>query len=208
MTMTRITIVLLTLVLPAGAAAQGRLVGGPCEGCEAVFEFGDRRLTPVDTLPDWHDDGPPMRLTGVIYQADGRTPAADVVLYVYHTDQTGVYPTRGDERGWGARHGYLRGWVRTDERGLYTFHTLKPASYPSRTEPAHVHGIILEPDGRYYWIDSWHFRDDPLLDPDQLEPGDARGGSGLVTPRVEGGVLVAERDIVLGRNVPGWSRDR
>jgi protocatechuate 3,4-dioxygenase beta subunit len=195
---------LLLMFLPGAACAQGRLAGGPCEGCEAVFEFGDRALGPTDTLPDFGGDGPGMLLTGTIYQMDGRTPAPGVVLYVYHTDQTGVYPTRGGEEGWAGRHGYLRGWVRTDGAGRYRFYTLKPAAYPSRSNPAHVHGTLLEPDGRYYWIEEWHFAGDPLLGPDQPDESSARGSVGLVTPRDRGGLMVVERDIVLGRNVPGY----
>ena len=79
-------------------------VGGPCEGCEAALEYGDRHLSWVDTIPDFHMPGPKIEVSGVIYASDGTTPAKDVILYVYHADQTGVYPTRGDETGWGRRH--------------------------------------------------------------------------------------------------------
>ena len=34
-----------------------QLVGGPCEGCEAAFEFGKRILTPIDTLPNFETNG-------------------------------------------------------------------------------------------------------------------------------------------------------
>ena len=80
-------------------AASPKLVGR-CEGCEAIFEYGTKELAPVDTLPDFKDDGPKLKVTGIIYQQNGKTPAAGVVLYIYHTDQTGVYPTRGVETGW------------------------------------------------------------------------------------------------------------
>jgi len=71
-----------------------RLVGDSCEGCVAVLEYGDRNLFPVDTLPDFHDDGPKLKLTGTIYLQDEITPAKDVILYVYHTDQNGIYPKK------------------------------------------------------------------------------------------------------------------
>ena len=44
-----------------------RLMGGPCEGCEAVFEYGDKDLTPIATLPDYNAPGPKLKLTGTIY---------------------------------------------------------------------------------------------------------------------------------------------
>ena len=34
-----------------------KLVGTPCECCEAIFEYGERNLTYLDTLPDFHDAG-------------------------------------------------------------------------------------------------------------------------------------------------------
>jgi protocatechuate 3,4-dioxygenase, beta subunit len=76
-----------------------QVVGGPCEGCEAVLEFGSRKLHAVDTLPDFNQHGPKLKLTGTIFLPDGKTPARGVILYIYHTDHTGVYPTRGDEKG-------------------------------------------------------------------------------------------------------------
>lgn len=71
--------------------------------------------------------------------ADGVTPASGVVIYLYHTDQTGHYPKKGDEKGWGSKHGYLRGWVKTDRKGFYKFVTLRHATYPGRDEPGHIH---------------------------------------------------------------------
>lgn len=186
---------------------RARLAGGPCEGCEAVFEYGTKQLFPVDTLPDFRDKGPKIKVSGTIYQPDGRTPAPGVILYIYHTDQQGRYATRGDETGWGRRHGYIRGWVQTDSTGRYAFCTLRPEIYPNRTAPSHIHATILEPDGTYYWIGSYHFEDDPLLTARERSPKTPRGGSsGLLSLRREGDLLVGERDIILGRHVPGYPR--
>ena len=184
---------------------NSRLVGGPCEGCEAIFEFGSKRLTPVDTLPDFTDDGVKIKLSGIVYQNDEKTPAKDVVLYIYHTDQNGKYATRGDEKGWAKRHGYIRGWTKTGVDGKYTFYTQKPGIYPSRTAPAHVHYLILEPDGKYYWLGASHFEGDPLLSEKERNPESPRGGSsGLLILKKEGFIRVGKRDIILGKNIPGY----
>src|SRR3712207_3672531 len=103
------TWLLMTLCLALGSCAQGNSqkggkagpaytnVGGPCEGCEAIHEtpVPFDQLNAVDTLPDFGDNGPKLEISGVVYRQDGRTPAPGVILYVYHTDQKGVYPTRG-----------------------------------------------------------------------------------------------------------------
>lgn len=187
------------------ALKQVRLVGGPCEGCEAVFEYGNKKLSPVDTLPGFDKKGTKIKISGTIYQNDGKTPAKDVILYIYHTDPSGVYPTTGEEQGWARRHGYIRGWVKTNSDGTYTFYTLKPGVYPDRSSPAHIHPTILEPTGKYYWLDSYHFEGDPLLTANEIAPASPRGGSGgLLKLKREGDLMVGSRDIILGKNVPGY----
>ncbi len=181
-------------------------VGAPCEGCESVFEspIPFEKLNWVDTLPDFNDPGPKLILSGVIYKSDGKTPAKDVVLYIYHTDQKGVYPTKGNEKGWGKRHGFLRGWIKTNEKGEYKFYTLRPAAYPGRRDPAHIHPTIKEPDKTEYWIDEYLFDDDPLLTADQRKRQEQVGGSGILKLENRNGVFYATRDIILGRNVQNY----
>lgn len=198
----------LTILMSSCANSQkkekSKLIGGPCEGCEAVFEYGNKTLTAIDTLPGFKDSETKLKVTGTIYQKDGKTPAKDVILYIYHTNQKGIYATKGNETGWGKRHGYIRGWVKTDAYGKYTFYTLKPGSYPSSSIPAHIHPTILEPNGNYYWLNDYHFEDDPFLKEKDKHQKSPRGGSsGILTLKKEGDLWVGTRDIVLGKNIPG-----
>ena len=96
-------------------------VGGSCEGCEAVFEslVPFEQLNETDTLPDFNDPGPKIEISGIVYKRDGKTPAPGIIIYVYHTDQKGIYATKGNESGWAKRHGYIRGWMKTNEKGEY-----------------------------------------------------------------------------------------
>jgi protocatechuate 3,4-dioxygenase, beta subunit len=184
---------------------KDRLVGDGCEGCEAALEYGKKKLTSVDTLPDFHEAGPKMEVSGTIFKSDGKTPAKDVILYIYHTDQKGEYPTRGDETGWGKRHGYIRGWIKTGADGKYKFYTLRPAAYPGRQNPEHIHPTIKEPGIQPYWIDEYLFDDDPILTQRERESQPGRGGKGIIkTTRNGNGMQVAKRDIILGLNVPGY----
>ena len=126
--------------------AVGQHIGGRCEGCEAIFESPVKfdNLSWIDTLPDFNEPGPKIMISGVVYQADGKTPAKDVVLYIYHTDQNGNYANKNNEKGWAGRHGYIRGWMKTNEKGQYRFYTLKPASYPNSNAIKHIHPTIKE----------------------------------------------------------------
>ena len=181
-------------------------VGGGCEGCEAIYEspVAHEKLSWIDTLPGFDGDGPRIEISGTIYQRDGKTPARDVIIYVYHTNLAGVYPTRGNETGWGKRHGYIRGWIKTNDKGQYKFYTLLPAAYPEARVPSHIHPTIKEPNLNEYWIDEYLFDDDPLVTSEDRNRRQQRGGSGILKLIKEDGMLVGKRDIILGLNVPGY----
>src|SRR5688572_25523339 len=207
-----LTTYLFTTFIFHGCAQNARTrgnVGGACEGCESIYESPTPFESLKDTvyLPDWDEDSTGIAINGTVYKADGKTPAAGVIVYVYHTDQTGVYPTRGDEKGWGRRHGYLRGWMKTNKDGGYKFWTRRPAAYPGRKDPAHIHIIVKEPDKNEYWLEDFVFDDDPLLTVAWRKKMENRGGNGiLIIPPyfADKKFKKAERDIILGRNVPNY----
>lgn len=181
-------------------------VGGHCEGCEAIYEspIPLEQLSYTDTLPDYNNQGQKLHISGTVYKPDGRTPAPGVVLYIYHTDGTGVYPTRGDEKGWARRHGYIRGWVRTNQKGEYAFYTLRPGAYPSRQAEEHIHITVKETGLNEYFIDEYVFADDPLLTKEHRQRMRNIGGSGVLNLQKRGEILIAKRDIVLGKNVADY----
>lgn len=181
------------------ASRREPVVGGACDGCEAVFEGMPAKLDWKGRIAPPEERGEAMIITGVV-RDNQRRPAAGIVVYAYQTDATGIYPPST------TRHGRLRGWVRTDAAGRYRFDTIRPGGYPNSTIPQHVHMHVIEPGKATYYIDEMVFSDDPRLtaaNRKQLVTG--RGGDGLVTPaRDSSGVLTVNRDIVLGRNVPGY----
>ncbi len=181
-----------------------KIVGGPCEGCEAIYEYGDEKLLNSITLPGFQNNEPKIKITGTVFQKDGKTPAENVILYVYHTNKKGVYETKGDEKGWGRRHGFIRGWLKTNQEGRYTFYTFRPAAYPNRSEPEHIHIIVKEPNKNEYYIDDVLFTDDPRLTHSEKQNLKNRAGSGIVALKIENGILTAERNILLGLNIPDY----
>ncbi|MBC7849356.1 MAG: intradiol ring-cleavage dioxygenase [Chitinophagaceae bacterium] len=182
-------------------------IGGPCEGCEAIYESPTpfEKLDWFVKLPDWGGKGIKLGINGIVYKADGKTPAANVIIYVYHTNQQGIYPTKGDEKDWAKRHGYIRGWMKTNEKGEYKFMTLRPGSYPNSKIPAHIHVFIKEPGKNEYWIDEFVFNDDPFLTTAERANHKGRGGVGVLkTIEVEKDFQKATRDIILGKEIPGY----
>lgn len=184
---------------PDRGQVKAPVIGGPCEGCEHVFaglpaELGSRsRIAPPEK------PGEPMIIEGIVRSAEGK-PVEGIIVYAYHTDAGGVYP-RGT-----TRHGRLRGWARSGSDGRYRFDTIRPGGYPGRDTPQHIHMHVIEPGKATYYIDDIIFADDPRLTAAhrrQMQRG--RGGDGLALPaRDAGGVWRVQRDIVLGRNVPGY----
>lgn len=180
-------------------------VAGACEGCEAVFQglpaafAAPARIAPAD------EPGEPLALSGVVTDRAGK-PQAGIVVYAYQTDRTGIYPRDASLSGAAARHGRLRGWTRTDAQGRYAFATIRPAAYPGRAVPQHVHVHVIEPGRCTYYLGDVLFADDPLLTPAlRARERDAPGGDGVVTPRGDAKGWSATRDIVLGLNVPGYA---
>ena len=184
--------------------AQNNQLGGRCEGCEAIYEYGNKSLSAVDTLPKFEETEPKLQVKGIVYKSDGKTPAENVILYIYHTNRDGIYEKKGDEKGFAKRHGYIRGWVKTGRDGKYTFYTFRPASYPGREEPEHIHFTVKEPGKKEYYIDDVVFDDDPLLTETKRKRSRNRGGNGIVSIRKGKSIYFVNRDIILGKNIPNY----
>lgn len=187
-----------------GAAAEERIIGLPCEGCEGALVGKPAEIAAITRIAPAGEKGQPLQLRGRIVDADGK-PAASVVVYGYHTDASGDYPDDAQLRGTPARqHGRLRGWARSDTAGNYGFDTIRPAGYPGRRDPEHIHLHIIEPGRCSYYIDDVNFRDDPRLQASTRQPA-LRGGGGVAEPvRDANDTWQATRDIVLGKNIADY----
>lgn len=183
---------------------ESRLVGGPCEVCDAIEGYNAKTLQPVDTLPDFADSDEKLKITGTIYQVDGKTPAKDVILYIYQTDEKGVYQRKALPEVPGKEYTYHQGWVKTGADGKYSFYTFVPGAYPNGREAKHIHPLIKEPDGKVYYIDTFFFDKDPLLSDKIRANRENRGGSGILHLEKNGDIYVARKDITLGLNIPAY----
>jgi protocatechuate 3,4-dioxygenase beta subunit len=139
-------------------------------------------------------------ISGIVFKEDGITPQSDVIIYIHHTNSSGIYPKRGNETGNGKYHGYLRGWMKTDSLGRYRFITRRPAPYQTHGgEPAHIHYNYQAPGYPEVWITGLWFADDPRVT-DQLRKNVKRpaGKTNIVTlSRNKYGILEGQRDIVI-----------
>ncbi len=183
----------------------GNLVGGPFENGDFMYIGMPEKISSVDTSAGWAQKGQKLLISGTIYKLDGKTPAPNVILYYYHTDTEGHYSSKPglDQRV--ARHGYIRGWVKSDTNGHYAIYTVRPAPYPNTSFEAHIHPAIKEPGiEKEYYIDEFVFDDDTLLTAEKRKKLQNRGGSGVLRVLIKGDLQIAEHDIILGLNIPNY----
>lgn len=149
------------------------------------------------TIVSDKEPGEPLIVSGTIYAPDGRTPLEGINLFVYQTDATGVYSTSGGDN----RNTRIHGLMCTNSEGRYEFRTIKPGSYPASRNPAHIHAYVSGPGYPEYWIDEYHFEDDPFVTNDMRGKvaGAANFSSILTLARGTDGVLSAIRDIKIER---------
>ncbi|MEO7922933.1 MAG: hypothetical protein ABIR30_04595 [Chitinophagaceae bacterium] len=88
-----------------------------------------------------NEPGRKIKVFCTINDQDGK-PVPGVSVYLYQTDYRGWYaadaPHVGGNEG-DMRHARLFGYVKTDNKGQFELHTVKPSGYPSSDLPAHIH---------------------------------------------------------------------
>ena len=146
------------------------------------------------TLANEKEEGIPILISGTIYQADGKTPAPNVLIYLYHTDIKGYYG-RDDE----PRHGRFRGWMLTDEKGRYEFRSIKPASYPDTTIASHIHMTLTSKSFKEDSVDSILFEGDKFISVSERNNAGKKGGFNpiLKFEKDANGIMRGVRDIQL-----------
>src|SRR5262245_5110962 len=109
-----LSVVVAVVAISRAHASPGEaLVGGPCDGCDAVFEGRPAKLSSSARIAPVGEPGEPMVIKGVVSDAAKR-PVAGVIVYAYHTNAQGKYPSTEEHRKSARhRHGMLRAFVQT-----------------------------------------------------------------------------------------------
>ncbi len=158
----------------------------------AYARAGDAQQAPeVTSAPanlTWHADiagpeepGERLVISGHVFAPDGETPVPGIIVYAYHTDATGHYTKNGT-----MRPPRLQGWAKTDAQGRFEFRTIRPAAYPGRSIPAHVHFILWGAGYPRQWVDELRFEGDPFVTSRMLAEAAAAGKFAAVRPLERG----------------------
>ncbi len=188
-------------------AKTNKIVGGGCEGCELMYVGMPKVILSESSTIGWTDGNQKLILRGKIFQIDGITPAQNVIVYYWHTDEQGLYSSDNQTPEKAGRHGKLRGWVKSDERGNYTIKTSRPAAYPNENIPQHIHLSIKEPNIANEYYADLYFDDDALYLGHKKKYGKAdRTGTEILRILLDGKIQIAEHNIVLGLNIPDYPK--
>ena len=168
----------------------------PCFAQESpIYDRAEDQLTNTDTIPDFRSKTHKLKLTGVIYQSDGVTPAKDVILFIEQPDEDGDFDLRreGDQR-----YVFHRSWVKTDADGRYTFYTFIPGNDRRYNQMQQIFPIIKETSKKEVQLESLLFDDDPMLTKRCRKRLAKKGNvKRILTTKKEDGIFVATKDIVL-----------
>lgn len=180
-----------------------RLFAQPSQTSPASSSSSAKPAAKISLVTDG-EPGEPLIVSGTIYAPDGRTPLEGINLFVYQTDATGRYSTSSGDN----RNTRLHGVMQTGSDGRYEFRTIKPASYPDSRIAAHIHAYVSGPRYPEYWIDEYHFADDPFVTADMRAKDDGKGSRASILTLTRGadGVLRGVRDITIercGKNCTG-----
>ncbi len=116
-------------------------------------------LTASGRIAPEGEPGAPLAIHGRVLAPDGRRPAARVVVFAYQTGADGLYSSpEKPGRPW-----RLQGWAVTDADGRFEFRTIRPAPYPGRSIPAHVHLSMETASYGRQWAEELRFDDDRFV---------------------------------------------
>ena len=163
-----------------------------------IYDYSESHLNNTDTIPDFDSKPNQLKISGIIYQSDGKTPAKDVILYVFQADENGDFEMKRDEHR--KRYVHHQGWIKTDADGRYTLYTFMPGKYLYAKELKKIHRVIKEPGKPEYEINSFFFNDDPLI-PELTLACRAQAVPSMLRLEKEGDMLVATKDIKLNKSI-------
>lgn len=177
--------IVFVVIIIAAAVAMFAVSGG---------ETKAERHPSVATLARQEEPGERLVVRGQLFDANGVRPLAGVTIYAYHTAADGRYHLESE------RKPRLRAHVTTDADGRFELRTIRPGSYPSRRDPAHIHIQASGGGHPEQWLDDVHFSDDPKVTQEMLAESRTKGKfASIVTPvRDSNGVWKATVNVRLG----------
>lgn len=93
------------------------------DGLPSIYSIIEEPLKAVDTIPDYTQNEAKIKLSGTLYEADGKTPVSDALVVLSHADANGHFNLKESN---GNEYVHHTAFVKTDTNGRYTFYTFVP----------------------------------------------------------------------------------
>jgi len=161
----------------------------------ALYDYLKSELTSTDTISGFNKQLEKLKISGTIFEADGVTPAKNVILYICQADEDGYYHSKKVNGKRTLRH---QAWVKTDNNGRYTFYTFLPGTIWGTKALKQIHGFVKKPNStNVSAINHFVFDNDPFLRKSCRKKIAKRGIKNILKLEKKNGFLVGKRDIVL-----------
>lgn len=158
-----------------------------------------QELSSIDTIQGFNSKPNKLKISGVVYENDGVTPAKDVIIHIEQADEHGNFEVIENN---GQRSVVNSGTIKTNADGEYTFYTYVPGNDRRFNMQQQLFVFVTESDNTSYEIPSFLFDQDPLLTKLCRKRIAKKGDpSRILKLNVVDGVHVVEKDIVLGTAV-------
>ena len=157
-------------------------------------------LSSEATIVDYDQKTDQLQITGVVYESDGVTPAKDVVIYLYQHDENGEFQFEEENGKKRLRH---RMWIKTDDKGRYTFNTFMPGqaiiplNYPRRYGPKQIYLVAKTNESKDFNLPAFMFEGDDRLSKSCIKRLKRKGVDCILSPQNENGKMVARKNITL-----------
>ncbi len=93
----------------------------------------------------------------------GQKPQENYLVYVYHTDNKGIYGPAIQAGSAAQIHARLFGYLRPNKNGEFEFSTIHPQGYPDTDIAQHIHLEVFDSRGTSILNTELLFDDDPRL---------------------------------------------
>jgi len=116
------------------------------------------------------DKEPGKRITvsGLVVNKSGE-PQKNVLIYFYHTDDRGWYADTGVHvltNSGDFKHARLFGYLKTNDKGEFSFETIRPNGYPQSDFAGHIHLQFWDENRRtLHGPGEFQFDEDPRMTP-------------------------------------------
>ena len=168
-----------------------------------IYDYSESQLNNTDSIPDFQSKQDKLKITGTIYQSDGKTPAKDVILYISQPDEDGDYVLKSYND---KRYVLHRGWIKTDADGRYTFYTFVPGNFIQYRELKHIHPVIKEPGKPEYTLDAFLFDNDPFLSKYCRKKLAKKGMDNILVLEKKDDMYVTTKDIILEEHMTAYTK--